>query len=158
MQAPPTIIVPVTIRAEREFASTPEELFAAYAEINQRVRWIRPFGQPIEFESHDFRSAGLDHFTSGPRGNAALSTTTRYEHIVDNQSIVFTNRLESSSEELVAISLVSWSIAPSKTGTLLAIADQTTSVAGSRPIEGARHRYEAMFDRLAHHLIDSAGE
>ena len=155
MGASPTPVVPVTIRVERSLDHRPHRVFDAYADIDQRTQWMAPPDDLISFESHHFRTGASDHFVRASQGKRGSLVTTRYEHIVDNEHIVFTERLTAANDQLLAISLVSWFLAPSEPGTLLTITDHTASVVGSRPIEGARHRYEVMVDRLARYLADS---
>jgi uncharacterized protein YndB with AHSA1/START domain len=149
-------IVPVSTRVERHLDPPPEEVFGSYADIDQRVRWAAPADETIVYGSDDFRVGGIDHFVRGPRGNPQLAGTTHYEHIVVDRRIAFVERLMDSADRLLSISVVTWDIRPAGTGTLLTITDQTTSVAGSGPIEGARYGYECLLDRLHRHLTSSA--
>ncbi|MGB5759862.1 MAG: SRPBCC domain-containing protein [Acidimicrobiales bacterium] len=157
MGASPMPVVPVTIRVERSLDHRPRMVFDAYADIDQRTQWMAPPDDLISFESHDFRAGASDHFVRPSQGKRSFSGTTRYEHIVDDEHIVFTERLTAANDQLLAISLVSWFLVPSGPGTLLTITDHTASVVGSRPIEGARYRYEVMVDRLARHLAGRVG-
>ncbi|MDH3680550.1 MAG: SRPBCC domain-containing protein [Acidimicrobiia bacterium] len=150
-------IVPVTIQVERNLRQRPELVFDAYADVDQRVRWRASSDEPVVFQSHDFRVGGTDHFVRGLPGSPSCAGTTCYEHIATNERIVFTERFVDSGDQLLAISVVTWTIAPSGTGALLIITDQTTSVVGSGPIEGSRYAYQVMLDRLARHLADRVG-
>lgn len=155
MSASPAV-VPVTIQVERHFDHQPERVFEAYADIDQRTRWIAAPDDAISFESHHFRAGGSDHFVRGPRENPIFLGTTQYEYIVYNERVVSIQKLRAPNDQLLSVSLISWSVVPSGNGALLTITDHTTSVVGSRPIEGAKHRYEGMLDRLTLHLEDGA--
>lgn len=154
---PSTAIVPVTVRLERILDHRPALVFDAYADVDQRAQWYVSSDEVVIYESHDFRVAGTDQFRCGHRDDPSFASTVRYEHIVDNRCILFTERLRDSADQLLAISVVTWTMAPSGAGTLLAVTDQTTSVVGSAPIEGSKYGYEVMVDRLAGHLADRGG-
>ncbi len=147
-------VVRVMISVERDLDCRPELIFDAYADIDQRTRWSVPDDEIVVFESHDFRVGGIDRFIRGPREHPTIAGTIRYEHIVSQECIVFTERLSNPNNELLAVSLITWLIVSSGTSSRLTITDQTTSVAGSRPIEGAQYGYEVMLDRLTHHLAN----
>lgn len=142
-----------TIRLERELPHSPARVFAAYADIDERVAWSAPTDDEIViFESHDFRVGGTDRFICGPREAPTFAGTTRYEHIEPDRLLVFTERLVTTEEVLLAISLASWQFDAMDDGCRLTIIDQVTSVAGDGPIEGSRHGYGAILDQLARHL------
>ena len=147
-----------TIRLERQLQHPPAAVFAAYADVEQRVAWTAPSDEEIViFESDDFSVGGVDRFLCGPRDAPDFVGTTRYEDIVDSERIVFTERL-SHGDELLAMSLITWSLTPSKTGTTLVVTDQVASLAGQGPIDGSREGYTAILDRLAAHLASTPAE
>ncbi|HMR76786.1 MAG TPA: SRPBCC domain-containing protein [Polyangiaceae bacterium] len=144
-----------TIRLERQLAHPPSAVFAAYADVDQRVAWTAPSDDEIVvFEADDFRVGGLDQFRCGPRRAPDFVGTTRYDHIIDNELIVFTERLV-HGDQLLAMSLITWALTPTATGTTLVITDQVTSLAGQGPIDGSRDGYAAILDRLATHLQEA---
>ncbi len=149
-----TAIVHDTIRFERTLAQPPHVVFAAYADIEQRVIWSAPSDDEIViFESHDFAVGGVDHFICGLRESPSFAGTTRYEHIVDGEVIVFSERLITTAGDLLAMSMVTWAVKPDvEGGTVLTITDQVTSTTGDGPIDGSRHGYTAMLDQLDAHL------
>lgn len=117
----------------------------AYADIDQRTIWSAPSADEVViFERHDFTEGGVDTFTCGLKESPHFVGTTRYEAIVDGEMIVFTERLTSIDRALLAISLVTWSIAAERDGAILTVIDQVTSVAGTGPIEGSIAGYGAM--------------
>jgi uncharacterized protein YndB with AHSA1/START domain len=148
------LVVHDTLRFERTLNHPPDVVFAAYADIEQRIVWSAPSADEIViFESHEFAVGGVDHFICGPKESPSFVGTTRYEHIVDGEVIVFSERLVTSGEDLLAMSLVSWVIAPNDAGgTVLTVTDQVTSAAGDGPIDGSRHGYNAILDQLGTHL------
>ncbi len=151
MSTPCHLLVSVTFRVERHLNNPTGVVFDAYADIDQRERWIVPANEALVYESHDFRVGGSDHYLRSRRDAPRYTGTTQYE-LIDNHCIVFTERLVDADDQLLNISVVAWAINEANTGTHLVITDQTASVVGSRPIEGGQHRYEIMLDRLAQQL------
>jgi uncharacterized protein YndB with AHSA1/START domain len=154
-----TAVVHDTLRFERTLKHHPPDVvFAAYADIGQRVLWSAPSADEIVvFESHDFTVGGIDHFICGLRDAPGFAGTTRYEHIVDGEVIVFSERLVTTTGDLLAMSLVTWTLTPDDHGgTVLTITDQVTSTAGDGPVEGSRHGYTAMLHQLDTYLAELA--
>ena len=148
-----------TIVLGREFPHSPARLFAAYADVEQRAVWSAPSAEEfVEFDTHDFRVGGVDEFRCGLRDapESTFAGTTRYEDIVDDACLVFTERLVTAAGELLAMSLVTWAIEPTDVGSRLAITDQVTSVQGDGPIDGSRHGYTAMLEQLDRFLTGSS--
>lgn len=146
-------VVHETLRFERRLSQPPSTVFAAYADIDQRTIWSAPSDDIVIFESHEFAVGGIDHFICGPKEDPGWAGTTRYEHIVDGEMIVFTERLTTTAGHLLAMSLVTWAVTPDNAGgTLLTITDQVTSAAGDGPIDGSRHGYNVVLDQLDTHL------
>ena len=142
-----------TIRLERSYPHPPSSVFDAYADVDRRAQWSAPSDdEDVVFEAHDFRVGGVDEFRCGLKGQLHFVGTTRYEHLVEDELIVYTERLSTTDGTLQAMSLVTWSIAPDGTGSRLTIVDQVTSVDGEGPIEGSRAGYAAMLDQLATYL------
>ena len=151
-----TDIVHDTLTFERHLPHQPSAVFAAYADVDQRVVWSAPSADEVViFESEDFRVGGIDRFICGLKESPSFAGTTRYEHIVDNDTIVFTERLVTTDGDLLAMSLVTWVVAAhDDDGTVLTITDQVTSASGAGPIDGSRDGYTAMLDQLDAHLAD----
>ncbi len=152
-QQTPTI-VPVKLQVSRELAHPPGQVFRAYADVGERAHWYPLPDETVDFETTDFRTGGSDRFRCGRTDHETFVASTDYRHIVDDQCIVFVEQLSNAEGQLLSISLVTWTMAPSGSGTVLAINDQTTSIVGSSPIESSRYNYERMLDRLANHLTD----
>ncbi len=147
-----SLVAHETIRFERTLSHPPPAVFAAYAEVDQRVEWTAPTAdEVIIFETEDFQVGGVDQFICGTAAAPELAGTTRYEDIVENERIVFTERLV-HGDDLLAMSLVTWTMSATADGCTLVITDQVTSVAGQGPVDGSRAGYDAILDRLVGHL------
>jgi len=83
-----------TFLIERNLASPPEKVFAAWADPAQKRKWYAE-GERGSVESHqlDFRVGGGEHTTSviagGPFKGTKLTNDSIYLDIVPNQRIVF---------------------------------------------------------------------
>jgi len=142
-----------TIRLEHSYAQPPSAVFRAYADIDLRSQWSAPSDEEeVVFDAHDFRVGGVDEYRCGLKGQMSFSGTTRYEHIVDDEVIVYTERLVTTAGALQAMSLVTWRVVADGPGSRLSIVDQVTSVDGEGPITGSRHGYAAMLEQLAYFL------
>jgi uncharacterized protein YndB with AHSA1/START domain len=138
-----------TIQLERSYSQPPSAVFRAYSDIDLRSEWSAPSDEEeVVFDAHDFRVGGVDQYRCGLKGQMSFAGTTRYEHIVDGELIVYTERLVTIEGALQAMSLVTWSVQPEGTGSRLTIVDQVASVDGDGPITGSRHGYAAMLEQL----------
>ena len=149
---PTATIVPVTAQLRRFIDRAPSEVFAAYRDIDRRVRWQPDPEEIIVLESHDFQVGGVDRFLYRSRHYPSLAGMVRYERIIDDECMVYTRRLSDTGDRTLAVSVVSWSLRPKGSGTEITLAEQTTSLDGSAPIEGSKYRLATMLDRLAAHL------
>jgi uncharacterized protein YndB with AHSA1/START domain len=147
-------IVPVTVQAQRALDHQASEVLAAYGDVDRRVRWQADPEEIFVLESHDFRVGGIDHFVYRSRHYPNLVGTVRYERIEDH-CLVYTRRLADADDRTVTISVVSWRLRPCSNGTEVIIAEHTTSLAGSIPIQGNEYRLKTMLDRLGFHLSTS---
>ena len=142
-----------TIRLERCYPHLPSKVFAAYADIDRRALWSAPSPQEdVIFDTHNFRVGGIDEFRCGLKGQLQFAGVTRYEQIVPDELIIYTERLVATDGALQAVSLVTWSITSEPGGSRLMIIDQVASVTGDGIITGSRDGYAAMLDQLADHL------
>lgn len=152
MTTPTVAVAHDTIRLERDLAHPPQVVFDAYANVDQRIAWSVPSDdEVIIYETSDFTVGGTDHFLCGLREQPDYAGTTQYHHI-DDTCIVFTERLVDGSTTLLAVSLVTWHLTATPTGSRLVVTDQVTSTAGQGPIDGSRDGYTAILDNLARHL------
>jgi uncharacterized protein YndB with AHSA1/START domain len=153
-----TVLRHDTIRLERVYPHPPSALFRAYADIERRIAWSAPSAdEEVVFDAHDFQVGGIDRFRCGRKGQLDFSGTTRYEQIVADELIVYTERLSGADGALEAVSLVTWQIEAVDGGTRLTLVDQVTSVAGDGPIEGSRHGHTAVLGQLGSFLDGSLG-
>ncbi len=142
-----------TLTFERHFPHPPAAVFEAYADIDQRVAWSAPSeDEVVIFESADFTVGGTDRFLCGLKDAPSFAGTTSYHAIIDGETIVFTEHLTNLDDDLMAVSLVTWSVTSDGDGSKLIIVDQVTSVAGRGPIDGSRQGYAAILDQLDRHL------
>lgn len=136
-----------TVRIERTFASAPERVFHAFADVACRVRWAVPAGERIEYLEADFAVGGLDVFRCGPPGDLSFQGEVRYEDIVAPQRIVFTETVSQHGRRL-AVALVTMECTESKAGTHVILTAQIASFDGADMAGGYRHGWGAALGNL----------
>jgi uncharacterized protein YndB with AHSA1/START domain len=146
-------IVHETFVIERTFEASPQRVFAAYADVEMRMRWGVPSDdEQIIYSESNFHVGGSDVYRCGSKGDLKYTGHVRYEHIVGDQRIIFVERVSLGDTEL-CVSLVSWELLPKQRGTLLVLTDQIASLVGSEMIEGAKRGTSAALDNLARKLL-----
>jgi uncharacterized protein YndB with AHSA1/START domain len=76
----------------------------------------RSTGRCPPSSSTSARSEEVDQYRCGLKGQTSFAGTTRYEHIVDGELIVYTERLITIDGALQAMSLVTRSVRPEGNG------------------------------------------
>lgn len=141
-----------TLTLKREFSATPDRVFAAYADVTQRVRWSNPSDTTaIVYSREEFRAGGVDEFRCGSKGALEYEGVVRYVSIAPPGLIIYTEVISSEAMVLGA-SLISWEIVTTKKGARLTVTDQVASLQGSRLIDGSRLGMNAALDHLVEML------
>lgn len=140
-----------TFVLERDLPFPPEEVFAAYRDPGRRAQWAAPPGDGMEILESGFEPAGTDRFRCGPVGNLHIEGTVVYLDIVDGRRIIFAERVADGGRP-IAMSLVTWLLEPSETGTHLVLLTQVTSLVGDEMVEGSRNGRDISLDNLEQHL------
>jgi uncharacterized protein YndB with AHSA1/START domain len=142
-------IVHDMIVLERDYPVPPARVFAAWADPDARRRWTPPSpGAEVVMAGGDFRVGGCEISHCGPRGNPMFQVELRYQDIVADRRIVFTERISTDGRPL-AVSLVSVTLADHAGGTRLRLIDQIAALDGADMIAGSRSGYAAALDNLA---------
>lgn len=131
---------------QREFAATPQAVFAAISDPARLARWWGPAGFRNEFDRFEFQAGGAWEFTMvGPDG-ARYPNTSVFSRIEPNQMVVIDHTCAPFFQ--LTISLM-----PSSTGTQLkweqVFADPAVAQAVAHIVEPAN---EQNLDRLGAEL------
>jgi uncharacterized protein YndB with AHSA1/START domain len=140
-----------TFVLERDFAVSPSEVFAAYKDPDERVRWAAPPGHGMKILQARFEIGGTDDYVCGPGGDLRLNGTLHYLDIQEDARIIFAERIADGDRPL-AMSLVSWTFEPIDKGTHVTVLTQVTSLVGEDMLAGSRGGRSIVLDNLASQL------
>jgi uncharacterized protein YndB with AHSA1/START domain len=140
-----------TFVLERDLAVPPSEVFAAYQDPVQRVRWSAPPGHGMEIIQAQFEVGGADHYVCGLVGDLRLRGTLHYLDIERDARFIFAERIADGDRPL-SMSLVSWTLTPVDKGTHVTVLTQVTSLVGEDMLTGSRGGRSVVMDNLAAHL------
>ena len=144
-----------TLRFERHIADAPKVVFAAYSDVQQRVRWGVPSDAAVLiYDAAEFRHGGTDRFRCGPKNDPSINGTTHYLSIAAEQHIVSSETLDRNGQQLAA-ALTTVEFRPKATGTELVVTVQIASFIGEGMIEGYEQGHRASLDSLARFLTHS---
>lgn len=139
---------------EREYAASPAQVFAAWADPAAKARWFAndAWGRPEH--ALDFRVGGRETNRTGPAGGPVHLYDACYQDIVPNRRIVLAYAMSIGGLRISA-SLLTVELRPADEGTRLRLTEQ---IATFDPRYGVRDRKagtEALLQNLAASL---AGE
>lgn len=141
-----------TFVIERSYPTTPERVFAAFADPAKKRRWFAEgegFGHR-EFEM-DFRVGGSEHSRFHMKDGTPLANDTSYHDIEPNRRIVFAYTMSVAGRRISA-SLATVELLPTEKGTDFVYTEQAAFFEGS---DGAKIRetgWSALFEQLAKEL------
>jgi uncharacterized protein YndB with AHSA1/START domain len=141
-----------TFVIERSYPTTPERVFAAFADPLKKRRWFaegESFGVR-EFEM-DFRVGGSEHSRFHMKDGTPLANDTSYHDIEPNRRIVFAYTMSVAGRRISA-SLATVELLPTEKGTDFVYTEQAAFFEGS---DGAKIReagWSGLFEQLAKEL------
>jgi uncharacterized protein YndB with AHSA1/START domain len=118
-----------TFVIERSYATTPERVFAAFADPAKKRRWYgEGEGSELEEFEMDFRVGGNDHTRrrlgeGTPFKGVALTNHSNYQDIVPNRRIVFAYTM-ALGDKRISASLATVELLPTEKGTDMIFTDQ----------------------------------
>jgi len=142
-----------TFVIERTYPSTPEKVFAAFADPTKKRRWFADRGTHVSEEfTMDFRVGGVDYgrfrFQEGSRfPGVAFENTTTYQDIVPNRRIVFAYTMTFGDHRMSA-SLATVELLPTDNGTNLIYTEQAAFFEGADGPEMRREGWSKLLDSL----------
>jgi uncharacterized protein YndB with AHSA1/START domain len=93
-----------TFTIERELAASPEQVFAAFADVNQKTRMLAPdddaSGEAFSHGEFDFRVGGRERFGFVEEDGRQMSYDALYYDIVPNHRIVYSYEMYASGERI----------------------------------------------------------
>jgi uncharacterized protein YndB with AHSA1/START domain len=137
-----------TFVIERSYPTTPERVFAAFADPAKKRRWFAESRDSFEM---DFRVGGTEHSRFKMPDGTPLANDTSYHDIVPNQRIVFAYTMSVAGRRISA-SLSTIELVPTDKGTNFVYTEQAAFFEGS---DGAKIRetgWSGLFERMAKEL------
>ena len=146
-----------TFVIERSYPTTPERVFAAFADPAKKRRWFGEgeYHEVEEFEM-DFRAGGVERtryrFKEGtPFPGTALTNDGSYQDIVPNHRIVIASAM-SLGDRRISVSLVTFEFVPSDKGTDLIFTHQGVFFEGSDGPQMREGGWRTLLERLSKEL------
>ena len=141
-------IIHETLTFERISTSPIERVYAAFADIDERVRWGAPSDNTaLSYDEADFREGGIDVFRCGSKSNPQYLGVTTYHDIVPNQRIVSSEVVQANGIKLM-VSLSTTTFAAEAEGTRSRVTTQVTAFGGHDMIRGTKAGTNASLDNL----------
>jgi uncharacterized protein YndB with AHSA1/START domain len=138
---------------ERSYPTTPERVFAAFADPAKKRKWFAESdGLGVREFEMDFRVGGSEHSRFKMQDGTPLANDTSYHDIVVNQRIVFAYTMSVGGRRISA-SLSTIELVPTNKGTTFIYTEQAAFFEGS---DGAKIReagWGSLFDRLEKELV-----
>lgn len=145
-----------TFVIERSYPTTPERVFAAFADPAKKRRWFAE-GEGFavkEFEM-DFRVGGKEHsrfhIGAGPHQGTACANDTVYQDIVPNSRVVIAYTM-TVGDKRISASLATFEIVPLEKGTNLIFTEQAAFFEGSDGPEIRKEGWRLLLEQLAKEL------
>jgi len=141
-----------TFVIERSYPTTPERVFAAFADPAKKRRWFAEGGSsgPKEFEM-DFRVGGSEHSRSRMRDGTPLANDTSYHDIEPNRRIVFAYTMSVGGRRISA-SLATVELLASDKGTDFVYTEQAAFFEGSDGPQIREAGWSWLFEQLEKEL------
>jgi uncharacterized protein YndB with AHSA1/START domain len=145
-------ILHATLVFERTISTTPDRVFAAYADPVERIKWGAPSDKTaLVYDKADFRDGGEDTFRCGPRSNPNIHGVTRYLDIVPDQTIVSSETIAMDGRRL-CVSLSTLELKPDGDQTKLKSTVQLVSFVGQDMVRGHENGTNDSLDNLVKYL------
>ena len=141
-----------TFVIERSYPTTPERVFAAFADPAKKRRWFAESdGFAVREFEMDFRVGGSEHARSHMQDGTPLANDTSYHDIEPNRRIVFAYTMSVGGRRISA-SLSTIELLPSDKGTDFVYTEQAAFFEGSDGEKIRKTGWSTLFERLAKEL------
>ncbi len=142
-----------TLFFERMIPATCDQVFTAYADVDQRKKWGAPSEKTaLIYDQADFREGSGDSFRCGAKANPDIHGATRYLDILINRRIVSTETISMDGRRLCA-SLQTLELDPVGDSTQLKSTIQLVSFVGQDMVKGHESGTNASLDNLVNFFL-----
>lgn len=146
-----------TFVIERDYATPPARVFAAWADPKAKARW---FVGPDEWEKSDhkldFRVGGRESVSGGPPGGPNHIYSAIYQDIVPNERIVLTYDMHMDKTR-ISVSLLTLEFKHAGAGTKLNLTEQDVFLDGFDNVASREKGTRDLLDNLERSLADAKG-
>jgi uncharacterized protein YndB with AHSA1/START domain len=146
-----------TFVIERSYPTTPERVFAAFADPTRKTRWFAESeGVEVEEFAMDFRVGGKEHwryrFKKGTQfEGTALTNDTVYQDIVANRRVVIAYTMTMGDKRFSA-SLATFEFLPTDKGTDLIFTEQAAFFEGADGPQIRQEGWRQLLEELGKEL------
>jgi uncharacterized protein YndB with AHSA1/START domain len=146
-----------TFVIERSYPTSPERVFAAFADPAKKRRWFAEgLNHDVEEFAMDFRVGGNEHvvyrFKEGtPLPGAVLTHEARFQDIVANKRVVSASTM-AFGDKRISVTLVTIELLPTDKGTDLICTHQGAFLEGSDGPQRREDGWRKLFEQLAREL------
>jgi uncharacterized protein YndB with AHSA1/START domain len=148
--------VHATLVFERMVPATCDQVFTAYANVEERQKWGAPSDKTVLiYDRADFREGG-DVFRCGPKSNPNIHGATRYVDIGVNRRIVSIETISVDGRRL-CVSLQTLELDPDGDRTKLKSTIQLVSFVGQDMVKGHENGTNASLDNLVKFFLNHKG-
>jgi uncharacterized protein YndB with AHSA1/START domain len=156
-----TKVTHATFTIERNYPTTPERVFAAFADPQKKRRWYAEGeGKKPEIFEMDFRVGGSDRTqsrmgTDTPFPGVSLTNHSTYQDIQPNRRIVFAYTM-SVGDLRISASLATVEFIATDKGTDLVFTDQGAFFEGSDGPKMREEGWSHLLDGIAAEVVETA--
>lgn len=143
-----------TFVLERSYPTTPERVFAAFADSGQKRRWfVEGHRNIVKRYELDFRAGGREQSEivlgeGTPVAGKTCTNDTLYQDIVVNRRIVFSSSM-TIADHCISVSLVTIELLPTASGTDLLCTHQGAFFEHSDGPERRQQGWSVLLDKLS---------
>jgi len=147
-------VIHSTFVINRTFPTTPQRVFAAFADKAKKRRWqVEGEGFTIEAFEMDFRVGGLEHASFRFQGGPLTTIDATYQDIVPDQRIVVAYSMALGGARMSS-SLTTIELVPVDRGTELVLTEQGAFLDGIDSVKGREEGTRELMEQLARELAD----
>ena len=138
-----------TLRLERVFQASPQQVFAAYIDTRAREVWSAPSETAeVRIINEDVRTGGSESTRCGVKGDARYRTEVRY-HLVETDRLISFSETQLEGDTVLMAALITFEFFDAGSGaSKLVLTDQITSFVGTDGVKGHRTGFSQALDNL----------